>query len=247
MNNDESSVSVALSELMQLEEERVEVERSAARRARARLALAAADARRCSEQEAKRAREHARAELERGRQETAAREATGEESLLRIQLEFESRQRSERQQRVLEHEAAMRRIEEARRPGRLVYGLGALLAACTVGGASLYFLQLQPALVRASVAADVAARKAEASEEELQELKALVQRRQDPVSSVPVQPAPPAEKVDANSRSEPKVVRSAHRKAPRRHPPRSVRRDALDDIDLDSKDPIEGLDLERRR
>ena len=43
MNNNESSVSVALSELMQLEEERVEVERSAARRASEQLAQAAAE------------------------------------------------------------------------------------------------------------------------------------------------------------------------------------------------------------
>jgi dTMP kinase len=141
----ESSVQVALGELMGLEEERQAAERVEARRREAEAARRRADdeARRRVEEAARLAAlEARRREEERARAEEGlhrAREAAEREA--RIRAEAEARVRGEELRRVYETELQAKRIEQGRRrtPAWLAPGVAVLSVAGVGLFAALYF------------------------------------------------------------------------------------------------------------
>jgi dTMP kinase len=142
---DESSVQVALGELMGIEEERQTAEREEARRRAAEEARRKAEdeARRAAVEEARRvaAEERRKAEEEAREEEARAREREAADREARIRAEAEAQVRAEEARRVYELELQARRIEGGRR--RVPAWLAPAIAVLSSGGvgllAALYF------------------------------------------------------------------------------------------------------------
>jgi len=171
---DESSVQVALGELMGIEEERQTAEREEARRAAAEEARRreAAEAQRAAAEETRRreAEERRKAE-DRAREEEAwakQREAADREA--RIRAEAEAQVRTEEVRRVYELELQMKRAEVGRR--RIPTWLAPSIAVLALGGVGLF------ATLYLSMQAGAAERLAEA-ERSKTDLKTELEREID--------------------------------------------------------------------
>jgi hypothetical protein len=151
---DESSVQMALGELMGIEEERQNAEREEARRRAAEEVRRREqeEARRTAEEEARRrAAEERRAVEERAREEeTRERQREAAEREARIRAEAEARVRAEESRRAFEHEIQMKRIDADGR--RLPAWLAPIVAVLSLGGvvlfATLYFFAQEGATAR---------------------------------------------------------------------------------------------------
>jgi hypothetical protein len=136
----ESSVQVALGELMGIEEERQNTEREDARRraAEQERRRLEEEARRTAEDDARRrAAETQRRADERTREEEARkREYEAADREARIRAEAEAKVRAEEMRRMYEHELQMKRAEVGRR--RLPQWLAPAVAVLSLGGVGLF-------------------------------------------------------------------------------------------------------------
>jgi len=136
----ESSVQVALGELMGIEEGRQAEERAEARR-RAEEQVrrrAEEEARRAAESEARRIEEEAqrRAEAQARKEEELARRREAEERELRIRAEAEAKVRAEELRRAYDFDLQMRQVENGRR--RIPTWLAPSIAVLSLGTVGLF-------------------------------------------------------------------------------------------------------------
>ncbi len=246
-NTTESSLVVNLTDLMQMEQQRVAEEEAALRRAREEAEqqarkeaarAAEAERQRRAEQQEERSRK-ARAQHAESRRRALEHEA----SMLRARLHAEAAIDARKQASEDAHTRALHRIALDRRWDRRVGWLAALLLLSWMTAAGLYTFALHPTMQQADERIATLVRDVERATQETRRLKARL-------NQIPSAPVPTAEEIARPVAEHPAQVKPRARPGRRRG--KTTNRAAhgnvgsgsvdLEGVNLESSDPLEGID-----